>query len=1170
MTLSGARAYEQAATKVGRSGVREVQAAVALKTSGPESRSEEEALNGAQKQSMNGDSALPWAMDSGSKSRPATAQKRRAVSKDGKASSSNYTTQQRLALELSGMHGGEAKVRLARRVSARQQLLELDRERGEEIPACVAPHSERGRRPDKRQFQRGGGGDNQKEWRDDARLARRAVEAILASQGLDKQASVLTAVETDAPEEGLDSTACGGEEGRTAGGQMGVNGAPESGLLSCWGLSPGLHLQEVESGKGPVPTADENSASSESGAGFETAGEEKKAALARTLEALGGSLSLYRWQDVLKDLGERGHWAVALNVFYWAQENLRIKPNAFTYAQMAMTLQAAGQAAPLIALYDQALRHGITPPEQLFNGVISAHCQQGDLPTALEVFAQMTSSGCKPGQWTYTYLLQGCARWDPGLASDPGANLDSDPGLNPNLVADPEFESGLALKKNLGFDVEETLGPDEGGNPGFDPFVGLPDFQTESGPTKEADLKLARGQGGRIPKHAADRSDGRDGAPFRSGEGGTRTAIEIADGLVQSMLASRVRHNLVTLTALVEVYAGGEHVARALELFGRFPDHGVKPDGGSYLTLFQACVRGGASLGQLLEVYWGFAEARIRPPKTVYHPLLRACAQEKNLAVAHKLFDEMRAFGIMPDAKHYTSLVFACGVVRDIPRAEATLTEMLTQGLERTTITWNALLSGLRKGEGTFAQMKPVVKKMRAAGAESDCTTYSVLLQVCKQEGRANTAQRIYAAFLEARSVPGERILVHREALENFAPAAMVEACETVIAQMRNEGLVLTRRMHQLLIAAYAAELDYGKMADALAAMLNEGLTPGVAANDHVARALARGGRVGELLVLLKTIREGGGEVPGRMWHHVIRAHVNVPDQDPDLESLSKTLRDLHRTSGSLPTAALVSLLILISQADTWQQIQPLVSLLGRIDGQLFQAASELLSAEPRSPWRVLEDANRAKNDIVRGSLDPDEEWAVQATDRFVRLVQAVEPDDSSLLLVLLGRTADALCFRGLRARAATLVRTVLTLELNRAPHGGPIRPSDPVHVARSRRLDLHRLSEGGACALLLSWLRERQADVRGDAILGADFDEAAGDPPAVVEIVTGWGKHSLVGGRPAGVSAVQAAVGGVLEKMGAPFETSPANEGLLVASSESVREWLTMCPAIELRDERK
>lgn len=550
-----------------------------------------------------------------------------------------------------------------------------------------------------------------------------------------------------------------------------------------------------------------------------------------------------------------------------------------------MTLQAAGQPVSLIALYADAIRHGVRPPEQLFNAVISAHCQQGDLPTALEVFAQMTSSGCKPGQWTFAYLLQGCAQWNPGLAPNPGANQGFQSDVAPNLVADPEFEGGLESRENLDFDLEESLGGDVDGNLRFDPFLGFSESASEPGSEEDAKIGLAHANGGQIPNPAAKPSGRGDGASILIGKEGTKTAVEIADSLVLSMLESGVRHNLVTLTALVEVYAGGGHVARALKLFGRFADHGVKPDAGSYLTLFQACVRGGASLGQLLELHGGFSDARNRPPKATYYPLLRACAREGNLAVACKVFAEMRAFGFTPDAKHYTSLVFACGVVGDIPRAEAALTEMLTQGLETTTVTWNALLNGLRKGEGTFAQMKPVVKKMRATGAEPDCMTYSVLLQACKREGRVNTAQRIYAAFLEARSVPGERISVHREALENFAPAAMVDACETVTAQMRAEGLHLTRRMHQLLIAAYAAELDYGKMAKALSAMLDEGLTPGVAANGHVARALAQGGRVGELLVLLKTIREGGGEVPSRMWHHVIRAYENVPDEVSNLRS---------------------------------------------------------------------------------------------------------------------------------------------------------------------------------------------------------------------------------------------------------------------------------------------
>jgi pentatricopeptide repeat protein len=492
-----------------------------------------------------------------------------------------------------------------------------------------------------------------------------------------------------------------------------------------------------------------------------------------------------------------------------------------------MVLQSAGQLSPLIELYQDALCRGIPPPDQLYNAVIFAYAQQGALQKGLEVLGLMKAAGCKSGQWTYAYLLQGCAKWDP----NPNANPKSNPGLDLTPNSDIVLDSNLDL--------------DPVWNRNFDPGLGLdPNLERET-----------------------------------VGGSNNRSAIEIADALAQEMLSSGVRHSLVTLIALAEVYARGGQVARALELFRNGSEHGVKPDASSYVNLFHACIEGGAQLGELLDAYREMVKGRIKPFGAVYYPLLRACAQETNLSNAYELFTEMRKFGVGPDAKHYASLVYVCGVAGEVDRAEDLLTEMLTQGLEPTVVTWNALLSAMRRGGSSFAQMKPIVGRMRASGAKPDCITYSVLLQVCKAEGRVNTAQRIYTEFRAGGLISGPRAQVYREALEIFARAGMVEECETITAQMHAEGLGFTQRAHEVLIGVYAAVLDYPAMAKALRAMIDEGLTPGIAANDHLARALAEGGRVEELLVLLKTIEERGGEFPGRVCHHVIRAYMNVPDE---------------------------------------------------------------------------------------------------------------------------------------------------------------------------------------------------------------------------------------------------------------------------------------------------
>jgi hypothetical protein len=230
-------------------------------------------------------------------------------------------------------------------LSARQRLIALDLERGEKIPTHSEPPS---RRPDARRFQRG----FKQEWKDEARLAKRAVEAILSSQALEGRVSVrkpATPAGSEGPMETGPEVWCfedvlgGSGEGGVG---VGVNGLSkdkqrktEGGVLQ--GAESGasdLDMPRAEAGlQGERILNQENLEGLVLKQGVPEA-KERQAALARTLEGLAGSLSLFRWQDVLKDLGDRGHWPIALDVFKWMQANLRLKPNAFTFGQMVSFL----------------------------------------------------------------------------------------------------------------------------------------------------------------------------------------------------------------------------------------------------------------------------------------------------------------------------------------------------------------------------------------------------------------------------------------------------------------------------------------------------------------------------------------------------------------------------------------------------------------------------------------------------------------------------------------------------------------------------------------------------------------------------------------------------------------------------------------------------------------
>jgi hypothetical protein len=288
-------------------------------------------------------SLLPWAVDPRAQTHTAIDARKGATSKQARG---RHPPLQGNADGRTGrlqLSGGMAKGRPPG-LSARQRLLALDLERGENIPTRSETPS---RRPDARRFQRG----FKQEWKDEARLAKRAVEAILSSQALEGLVRVMrpaTPAVSEGPIETGPEVWCfedvlgGSGEGGIG---VGVNRVSEDkqrvlegGILQgAESGDPNLGMPRAEGGSQGERTLNQNALRKPEGLVLEQAvpeAKERQAALARTLEGLAGSLSLFRWQDILKDLGDRGHWAVALDVFKWMQANLRLKPNAFTYGQM--------------------------------------------------------------------------------------------------------------------------------------------------------------------------------------------------------------------------------------------------------------------------------------------------------------------------------------------------------------------------------------------------------------------------------------------------------------------------------------------------------------------------------------------------------------------------------------------------------------------------------------------------------------------------------------------------------------------------------------------------------------------------------------------------------------------------------------------------------------------
>ncbi|CAM6098596.1 unnamed protein product [Calypogeia fissa] len=91
--------------------------------------------------------------------------------------------------------------------------------------------------------------------------------------------------------------------------------------------------------------------------------------------------------------------------------------------------------------------------------------------------------------------------------------------------------------------------------------------------------------------------------------------------------------------------------------------------------------------------------------------------------------------------------------------------------------------------------------------------------------------------------------------------------------------------------------------------------------------------------------------------------------------------------------------------------------------------------------------------------------------------------------------------------------------------------------------LDMHDMFLGTASVVLFQWLRQ----LKVHCVDGVPV-------PLTIRVVTGWGKHSDVEGRP----VLKHKVLELLERMQSPFRIDSHNKGVLMSRGSSLKSWLT------------
>uniref|UniRef100_A0A0G4HNK8 PROP1-like PPR domain-containing protein n=1 Tax=Chromera velia CCMP2878 TaxID=1169474 RepID=A0A0G4HNK8_9ALVE len=274
----------------------------------------------------------------------------------------------------------------------------------------------------------------------------------------------------------------------------------------------------------------------------------------------------------------------------------------------------------------------------------------------------------------------------------------------------------------------------------------------------------------------------------------------------------------------------GSQWARALSVFDQMQSEGCTPTSDTFAVLIQALgrARGWSQWKKALGIFQTMRNSGIVPTSRVFVCLLRALeksgeTQSTCLSVATRLFDDIKAAGVVPNVDMYNALISILAKnTGDTLAAVKMLGEMTRDGCEPTSTTFNLILNGFANTAGgsqcEWAQY--LFRVMKQRGVKPTLITYSTMINVMSNAcdgSKWEEALELFEEMKEQKVMPDSityNTLI--KAMRTIPGDSQWEKAIEVFEEMKNQGIQPDPYSYSNLFRCFANAEGGSKVDEAL------------------------------------------------------------------------------------------------------------------------------------------------------------------------------------------------------------------------------------------------------------------------------------------------------------------------------------------------------------------
>ncbi|XP_058722133.1 pentatricopeptide repeat-containing protein GUN1, chloroplastic-like [Vicia villosa] len=609
-----------------------------------------------------------------------------------------------------------------------------------------------------------------------------------------------------------------------------------------------------------------------------------------------------------------------------------------------------------------------------------------------------------------------------------------------------------------------------------------------------------------------------------------------------------------TFSAMISAYGRNGRFPDAVNLFMSMRGLGLVPNLVTYNSIIDAGAKGEVSFDVVVKYYDEMLAAGIMPDRLTYNSLLSVCASKGMWEMAQKLLREMDGRRIVRDVVTYNTYLDTLCKAGQIDLARRVFEEMSFKCVWPTIVTYSTLMDGYAKANlledalllyeemklrsvsldrvsynslvsiytklDRFDEAVSICREMDGCGIKTDVVTYNALLAGYGRHGMYAKVRRLFEEMKVRNIYPNT--LTYSTMVDVYTKGEMFQEAMNVYIEFKMARLEVDVVFYTTIVDALCKNGLVESSIMLLIAMIEKGIRPNVVTFNSIIDAC-------QPLLALEYGVHGSSqaiEYPNEQSSAMLidGAFQNNPGEDrilkmfqqlasekaghvkklrkgrQDLHCIFWLFQKMHELHIKPNVVTFSAILNVCSRCNSYDDAAKLLDTLRLFDSQVYGVTHGLLMGYREQVWFT---AQTLFNEIMRM--------------------------DSSTASAFYNALTDMLWHFGQRRGA----QMVAIEGKNRNVWKGEWSISC---------LDLHLMSCGAGCAMVHDWL----LNMHRTLFQGSEL-------PKIVNILTGWGKHSKVMGD----GTLKRAIEALLNGMGSPFRFAENNMGRLTSSGDLVATWL-------------